>query len=951
KRLIQNLGRNIADDVAKYKESFAKLIQRFNDHTVVVTNIVTLRVMESVGRFDQSLTLSSLLVAPGSGFQPEKGCLPGTRTPLIDLIMKWVYSVDEEDTKPVFWLHGPAGSGKSAISHAVAERCRADGRLGRIFCFSTSARDRKLEQMFPTIAVGLADLDPDWRKTLCETIQRDHEHDLNTTYSLQLQFENFLLEPAKGLEERAVGPIVVIIDALDECGGISQRAQLLKYISRFAELPSNFRFLFTSRSDRDMMDVLSKLPCVRSQDIADPEYDTADADIGLFVNESLSTYSMITEDPRWVSSRVVDTLVGAAEKSFQWASTACAFIRGEGDYQEYDWHERFEAVVGSVSASQQSDVQYHNLDSLYHLVLSRLFKSGPSIRFKRILGRVLAVREPLSIEALKGLHGEDEGPEWTKNLLSLMGSLLYGVSQAETPIRPLHGSFREFLTDGTRSGPYCVDLDDADDKLVHSTLRIMKSSLRFNICHLESSYKLNTEYDDLDQRIRTYMTPGLIYSIRYWAQHVGQERAASDPNLLWNIENFFANHALSWLESLSLLRSLLSCASTLSALKRFASVPSRLLRWVDDMDRFIHLYGAVISSSAPHIYVSALPFSPTTSLIAQYYAERFSQSAKVFRGRATHWPALRSVMRGHSELVVSVAFSRDGKRIVSASYDHLIRVWDAATGEAVGKPLEGHTADVNSVMFSFDGRRILSCSDDETIRLWDAESGEALGGPLTGHGRKVNSVAFSPDDNYIVSGGNDGTIRVVWDAGTGQTIQGPFRGHTDAVFSVSVSSDGKRIVSGSLDDTIRIWDADSEDLIGQPIRCRSTAVASVAFSPDGTYIVSGSADKTVRVWYADSGESVRESIEGHSGGVSSIDFSPDGAIAKLTWDDQNITAVAFSPDGKRIASGSFDKMIRIWDTEQRIAIRGPLRAHSDIVRSVAFAPDGVHVISGSDDGT
>jgi len=124
--------------------------------------------------------------------------------------------------------------------------------------------------------------------------------------------------------------------------------------------------------------------------------------------------------------------------------------------------------------------------------------------------------------------------------------------------------------------------------------------------------------------------------------------------------------------------------------------------------------------------------------------------------------AVSDPLKGHTDSVTSVAYSPDGRHIISGSDDHTIRIWNAKTGTAVGA-LKGHTRPVSSVAYSTDGRHIISGSDDHTIRIWDAKAGIAVGDPLKGHTRSVKSVASSPDGRYIISGSYDHTIRI-WDA-------------------------------------------------------------------------------------------------------------------------------------------------------------------------------------------
>src|SRR6266702_1476063 len=174
-----------------------------------------------------------------------------------------------------------------------------------------------------------------------------------------------------------------------------------------------------------------------------------------------------------------------------------------------------------------------------------------------------------------------------------------------------------------------------------------------------------------------------------------------------------------------------------------------------------------MAESAPHIYLSALPFAPTRSLVSAHYSSSFPRMLRLERGRLSHWPSSEMVISNDGGSVYSIAFSPDGHRIVSGSDDRTIRVWDAATGEKMAGPFTGHTHCVGSVAFSPDGQRIFSGSYDQTIRVWNTTTGETAAGPFTGHTSWVRSVAFSPDGQRIVSGSEDRTIRV-WNTTTGE---------------------------------------------------------------------------------------------------------------------------------------------------------------------------------------
>ncbi|HLK56087.1 MAG TPA: AAA-like domain-containing protein, partial [Chthonomonadaceae bacterium] len=183
--------------------------------------------------------------------------------------------------------------------------------------------------------------------------------------------------------------------------------------------------------------------------------------------------------------------------------------------------------------------------------------------------------------------------------------------------------------------------------------------------------------------------------------------------------------------------------------------------------------------------------------------------------------------QAHPAAVKALAFSPDGKRLVTGGKEAVARIWEAATGRPL-LALSGHTAPIYCVAYAPDGRQVVTGSDDSTARVWDAESGSALF-VLRGGGGRVNAVAWSPDGHYIVTGHNDKTARV-WDARTGREIE-TLQGHTDYVMSVACSPDSRQIVTASADYTAKLWDAASGHVI-RTLPKFNNWLWAVAFSPE-----------------------------------------------------------------------------------------------------------------------
>ncbi len=491
----------------------------------------------------------------GSRFTPDKGCLAGTRTAFLDFIVNWV---NDPASERCLVLFGQAGTGKSSIAHEIARRFDKMHRLTSSFIFLRKEQSKPYH-LFTTLARDLSDRYPSF-KTALGRVVKDNSSLRVGTRDYDTLFQSLVLEPLKDLH--IVGPILVVIDALDESRDATGRIGLHTFLAKnLIRLPSNFRVLITSRPEDGIESALVEAHSVTIKHMKDSELaaKTHD-DILAFLRERLHSDQF---------RRYGDALTIKAEGLFQWAAVASQFILDPPGRFSYN---RKKVISHLLKPSAKRDGQ-DPLDELYKEVLEGYFSDREArLLFRSVVGQLITSIEPLTIRSLTTLrrHADDEDNDNDNDdendddddddgdgdavviLLRRFGSLLSNVNSSDKnlPIIPLHTSFRDFLINKEKSGEFCVGLRDAHLQLAHSCLNLLLKDLKFNICNLETSYLANKYVIDLNSRVDEHIPPALLYACRFWDDHL--EHIGFETDLFGKLRAFFEKKLLFWLEALSL---------------------------------------------------------------------------------------------------------------------------------------------------------------------------------------------------------------------------------------------------------------------------------------------------------------------------------------------------------------------------------------------------------------
>ncbi|KAF4947105.1 hypothetical protein FSARC_14046, partial [Fusarium sarcochroum] len=937
-------------------------------------------------------------------------CESGTRVHILGSIKQWA---NNDPNQPLFWLVGPAGTGKSTIARSVIDIFEMDKRSVAGYFFKRGEQDRNdTNRIFSTIAIQIADSVLSFRESLRKSLE-GLDKDAVEKFNLEKQFQKLLWQPLETLrlDEKGHQRIMIIIDALDECERPEHLQRVLGLLSRLCKISIiRFRVLITSRSAPDIVEAFephTKNNAVRMLQLHRELSEETKMDIRKFLEAKFRDIrsKRSVQKQSWPTAEELDHLVHLSttpEPLFIYAATLCRFVsdKQRGPIRQLTiWLEQ-----GGNSQLQQ----------IYRPILDQAFSDFDQEEFRQklqFLASIVLVAKPLSAKCIASILGVDldDISWWTPRLFAV----LHLPPGFEQPIELLHKSFSDFLTTDSGSNKYRIDTAETHSDLTEKCIQQMKAGLTSDVCNIQ---KLSTARKSIDQnRVSRFIPNGLQYACVYWFYHLECSGRPLDSFTY----NFLYDHLLHWIEVLALLGQLAEGAAVLGRLVEISqsldAIDQEFLDFVKDANRVMSFFGPVIDRYPLQIYGSLLFFSPVASKVRQrFWHQRIPTSGKI-QGIEPNWDArvqsiesshgnvehvtfspnghllafaledeeshkqrieLRNIITGTSmhsfeisgELVKAIAFSTDGHLLASAHRGGNIRILTLKTGQVeLISPDQSH--EVQAIAFLPDSHLVASLSRDGKMRCWEKrgstyqeKSGcfDALDGALIPE-LKTSYAAFSPYMKLLAF--QPCWIETeVYDVGTGAKVLMLHHDLSPDCFAFSADS---RLLAVSCSRVLTIWDlkTGSEKLMIYP----PEALDSLAFSPNSQVLASGTYG-TIRLWDLENGvcKAILQEGFGMMLPIKTLAFSPNSQLLadpRQLWDvtlpqetdrpdrhSDEINTVAWSPGGQIVASASWDKTIQIWDAVTGIRQR-VLVGHTASVDELLFSSDGHLLASASRDKT
>ncbi|KAH8705555.1 WD40-repeat-containing domain protein [Talaromyces proteolyticus] len=856
--------------------------------------------------------------------QHDPACLPNTRVDVLEKISEWMRKEDEQG---LFWLNGLAGTGKSTIARTIARKAYEEGHLGASFFFSKGGGDLGTAKKFvTTIARQLASQSSILEECIIECIQQCREI---ADLCLFDQWHRLIIQPFSRLKHGDT--FVIVIDALDECDNDGDIKEIVRLLAQSTS-PSKLRVFLTSRPEVPVRRVFHNLPVdVRRHFVLhEISSETVDNDISVFFAKELQEVAANNYlDAGWPGREIIERLVHHANGLFIWAATACRFIN--------DGHFANERLTTILQTGRSGTVAEKHLDEIYLTVFTQSIspsysESEKSLTYsllRYIIGTIAILSSQLSINslgAILGIRGQD-----VQRTLNDLHAIFAVPEDPSHPVHLHHPSLRDFLLDGRRCTDPNLHVDEipAHRKLFINCIKLMSDKLKRDICGLNAPGALLRHVTQ--GHIEKCIPPELQYACLHWENHLlKSETAIYDKDI---VHEFLKEHLLHWLEALSLMENVSESILIMNSLISLTSENNcpQLHAFIWDTIRFIQYNRHGFQQAPLQLYFSALVFIPVRSVVRNQFKDQANLWVKQLPNVQDNWSSCLQTLEGHTTGVEKVVFSPDGKMLVSICYTNIIRLWDTTTGQCL-RILEGYHGmgyDAQAFILSPHGEiSIATSGDGYKIQLRDVMTNRCLH-ILEGHTDLVSAIFVGPNGSLLASVSDDDTIRL-WDTSTGhclQTIVASLYLSSKIVFK----SDGKMIAFRSNLGPIQLRDTTTGKCLQTFEIAESLAFSSLAFKQNEEIFAFLEGFGEVSLWNIATGQYLQHIRVNAS--IHNIEFDPTGnLLASLgdnsiqIWDATNfqclqilqghsggIIALACNPDGKTLASGSYDSTVRLWD--------------------------------------
>ena len=510
--------------------------------------------------------------------QSQRGiCYPDTRQDVIKSILHW-YSDDSEGHESAMWLYGLAGAGKSTLSTTIArmmDRVNGVNLLGAFFFFDRNRPEANASTVIRTIAYQLAEFDAIIGARIAEIVEAFPDI---SNQPLGVQFSKLLSNAALGNLQWNRGPVLIVIDALDESGTEAERKDLMQALSEgISQLPPFLRLLIVGRRERDIL-AQFKNSMIRREELQ-VNTSTGRDDIARFIRSRLSeirdaNIEYIPDELKtWPEDGEIDSLVASASGHFIWAATACRIIGASRDPKK-----KMRELIEHRSTDPHPANEFSSLHQLYKTALKVTDDwADPSfcLDFRSILGVIVCAQVPLSCIAIDSVLASSTTSTTsttsstsptspTARLPSLQTVSRFGsvIDWSKTgPIRILHASFYDYLTIHDRNEPWAIDIEQCRTQLAYGCIAILERGLRENMCDLVLPVPVENQS----------LPEDIVYASKFWVEHVC---SITDPSRDFAdvIYCLLQKKLLNWMEALAIMKAYDVVLRSLSGLLSWTQV-------------------------------------------------------------------------------------------------------------------------------------------------------------------------------------------------------------------------------------------------------------------------------------------------------------------------------------------------------------------------------------------